>query len=177
MRRAGPMALFPEPRRLENVRMTENHSTNSVATTEAVAAVRILDDEECWRLLAATKLGRFAVKIADGVDVFPINYLTHDRELFFRSAPGSKLVDLTREPRVAFEIDGEHARHVWSVVVHGTAHRLASDHEIEESGIQLLETAHPSEKYNYVRIRPESVSGRSFAKSSYLGGGDENRGS
>jgi hypothetical protein len=45
-------------------------------------------------------------------DVFPINYLAHHHELFFRSAPGSKLIDLTLEPNIAFEIDGEHARHV-----------------------------------------------------------------
>jgi nitroimidazol reductase NimA-like FMN-containing flavoprotein (pyridoxamine 5'-phosphate oxidase superfamily) len=158
------MALFQRPRWLENFRMTENHITHGSPTSEP-AGVRILDEGECWRLLAASKLGRFAVKVADGVDVFPINYIAHNRELFFRSAPGSKLIDLTREPGVAFEIDGEHARHVWSVVVRGTAHRLASDHEIEESGIQSLETWHPSEKLNYVRIAPESVSGRSFAKS------------
>jgi nitroimidazol reductase NimA-like FMN-containing flavoprotein (pyridoxamine 5'-phosphate oxidase superfamily) len=158
------MALFQRPRWLENFRMTENHITHAAPTGET-AGVRVLDEDECWRLLATSKLGRFAVKLADGVDVFPINYLVHHRELFFRSAPGSKLIDLTREPSVAFEIDGEHAHHVWSVVVRGTAHRLASDHEIEESGIQSLETWHPSEKLNYVRIAPESVSGRSFAKS------------
>jgi nitroimidazol reductase NimA-like FMN-containing flavoprotein (pyridoxamine 5'-phosphate oxidase superfamily) len=83
---------------------------------------------------------------------------------FFRSTPGSKLIDLTLEPKVAFEFDGERARHVWSVVVHGTARRLASDQEIEDSGIQALKAWHPTEKYNYVRISPESVSGRSFAK-------------
>jgi nitroimidazol reductase NimA-like FMN-containing flavoprotein (pyridoxamine 5'-phosphate oxidase superfamily) len=148
--------------------MTGIRATTAKTTRAAVSGVRILDEEECWRLLSARNLGRFAVKVADGVDVFPINYLAHNQELFFRSAPGSKLVDLTLAPNVAFEIDGEHARHVWSVVVHGTARRLASDQEIEDSGIQLLETWHPSEKYNYVRISPDSVSGRSFAKSSVV---------
>jgi hypothetical protein len=144
--------------------MTDKRAPGATTTGAADSGVRILEDDECWRLLAESSLGRFAVKVGDGVDVFPINYLTHDRQLYFRSAPGSKLIDLTREPVVAFEIDGEHARHVWSVVVHGTAHRLGSDHEIEDSGIQLLATAHPSEKHNYVRIRPATVSGRSFAK-------------
>ena len=145
--------------------MTENHTTKAKPTSTTEASVRILDDEECWRLLAESSLGRFAVRVRDGVDVFPINYLVHGRELFFRSAPGSKLMDLSREPGVAFEIDGEHARHVWSVVVHGIARRLASDQDIEDSGIQLLKTWHPSEKLNYVRISPDTVSGRSFAKS------------
>ena len=145
--------------------MTENQTIEPRTTRATDHGVRFLDEDECWRLLAESNLGRFAVRVGDGVDVFPINYLIRDHDLFFRSAPGSKLIDLTREPQVAFEIDGQHARHVWSVVVHGTAHRLGTDHEIEESGIQSLQTAHPSEKHNYVRIRPESVSGRSFAKS------------
>jgi nitroimidazol reductase NimA-like FMN-containing flavoprotein (pyridoxamine 5'-phosphate oxidase superfamily) len=145
--------------------MTSSQSTISGTKTNADSSIRILEEDECWRLLAASSLGRFAVRVGDGVDVFPVNYLVHGNELFFRSAPGSKLVDLTREPGVAFEIDGQHARHVWSVVVHGTARRLASDQEIDDSGIQMLQTWHPSEKLNYVRISPDSVSGRSFAKS------------
>ena len=145
--------------------MTENLAIVTRPNPAALSSVRILDEDECWRLIAESSLGRFAVKVHDGVDVFPINYLARDHELFFRSAPGSKLIDLTLEPNVAFEIDGEHARHVWSVVVHGTARRLASDQEIEDSGIQSLKAWHPTEKYNYVRISPESISGRSFAKS------------
>jgi len=148
--------------------MTNNQATQARPKKAPDASVRILDENECWRLLAASSLGRFAVRFHDGVDVFPVNYLVHGRELFFRSAPGSKLIDLTREPGVAFEIDGEHARHVWSVVVHGTAQRLASDKDIEDAGIQLLETWHPSEKFNYVRISPDTVSGRSFAKSLHV---------
>jgi nitroimidazol reductase NimA-like FMN-containing flavoprotein (pyridoxamine 5'-phosphate oxidase superfamily) len=143
--------------------MSKNQTTGTRADTASVSSVRILDDDECWRRLAGSSLGRFAVRVNDGVDVFPINYLAHHHELFFRSAPGSKLIDLTLEPRIAFEIDGQHARHLWSVVVHGTARRLASDQDIEDSGIQSLKTWHPSEKY--VRISAESVSGRSFAKS------------
>jgi nitroimidazol reductase NimA-like FMN-containing flavoprotein (pyridoxamine 5'-phosphate oxidase superfamily) len=135
-----------------------------VTDGSAIPGVRVLDVNECWRLLAEANLGRFAVRAGEGVDVFPVNYRVHERALYFRSAPGSKLIDLTREPRIAFEIDGQHARHVWSVVVHGTAHRLDSDQEITDSGIQSLEPWHPSEKYNYVRIAPEKVSGRSFGK-------------
>lgn len=144
--------------------MTEKGRLQDTTAQPTGSGVRTLDADECWRLLAASQLGRLAMTVVDGVDIFPINYLAHGRELFFRSAPGSKLIDLTREPSIAFEIDGEHAHHVWSVVIHGTAHRLGSDQEIEDSGIQSLKTWHPGEKFNYVRIQPESVTGRSFAK-------------
>ena len=55
---------------------------------------------------------------------------------------------------------------MWSVVVHGTATRLSSDEEIAHSGIETLRTAHPSDKFNYVSITTESVSGRAFTSTS-----------
>jgi uncharacterized protein len=163
---AGPSALSWTSRVSKTHSMASNRtSAQSKPATDTIPNVRVLDDDECWRLLAESSLGRFAVKVGDGVDVFPVNYLAHERALFFRSAPGSKLIDLTKEPNVAFEVDGEHARHVWSVVVRGAAHRLGSDQEIHDSGIAALQTWYPSDKYNYVRISPETITGRSFAKS------------
>ena len=121
-----------------------------------------LDLERCRRLLRTHELGRLAVRRDDTVDIFPINYLVFDDELYFRSAPGSKLMDLIESPRVAFEIDGRSGRRLWSVVVHGVARRLNDDDEIERSGIRSLQTAHDGEKFNYVAIRTEAVSGREF---------------
>lgn len=121
-----------------------------------------LDIEQCRRRLRTHELGRLAIRRDDTVDLFPINYLVFDDVLYFRSAPGSKLVDLTQNPKVAFEIDGRSGRRVWSVVVHGTARRLSSDQEIDRSGIERLRAAHPSEKLNYVAIEPDSISGRQF---------------
>jgi uncharacterized protein len=140
-------------------------STGQPATTADVSdPIRILDLAECWALLQRQALGRLAVRDGDGVDIFPVNYLVHDSAIYFRSAPGAKLVDLTKHAAVAFEIDGELAHRVWSVVVSGVASRLGSDAEIQKSGIHELKTWHPSDKYNYVCIRPEGVTGRSFAK-------------
>jgi len=50
----------------------------------------------------------------------------------------------------------------WSVVVRGTAERLANDAEIEESGVLALTTATPPVKWNYIRITPTTISGRRF---------------
>ena len=133
--------------------------------TVVPAEVRVLDPAECWRLLGEQSLGRFGVRLADGVDIFPVNYLVHERAIYFRSAPGSKLVDLTRAPAVAFEVDGQLAHRVWSVVVTGIARRLSTEAEILDSGIHELETWYPVDKFNYVRLQPKSVTGRSFSKS------------
>jgi uncharacterized protein len=125
-------------------------------------AVDELDGERCRHLLRTHELGRLAVRRDATVDIFPINYLVVDDELFFRSAPGSKLMDLVESPNVAFEIDGHSGRRLWSVVAHGAARRLNDDEEIARSGIRSLQTSHPSDKYNYVAIHVDEVSGREF---------------
>jgi hypothetical protein len=124
-----------------------------------------LDLERCRHLLRTHELGRLAVRRDDSVDIFPINYLVHDDELYFRSAPGSKLMDVAASPRVAFEIDGRSGRRVWSVVIHGVARRLSAEEEIERSGIQRLATAQRGEKFNYVAISTDAISGREFLSS------------
>lgn len=125
-------------------------------------AVEELSADECWGRLTAVDFGRLAVATDDGVDIFPMNYLVNDRTIYLRSAPGSKLIDITKRPSVAFEVDGTYHRSRWSVIVKGNAHRLGFDSEIEESGVLELWSQNPTEKWNYIRISPESVTGRSF---------------
>ncbi|CAN5231434.1 pyridoxamine 5'-phosphate oxidase family protein [soil metagenome] len=131
--------------------------------------VDVLGDEASWHLLASADLGRLAVSTEGGVDIFPINYVVADRVIFFRSAPGSKLMDLTTHPIVALETDGTHRRRRWSVVVKGTAVRLGSDDEIEASGVLRLHSLMPTEKWNYVRITASSITGRQFTSSHRAG--------
>jgi len=131
----------------------------------AESALEVLGEEESWHLLASADLGRLAVSIDGGVDIFPINYVVADRVVFFRTAPGSKLMDLTRHPIVALETDGTHNRRRWSVVVKGSAVRLGSDEEIEASGVLTLHSLVPTEKWNYVRITVSSITGRQFTSS------------
>jgi nitroimidazol reductase NimA-like FMN-containing flavoprotein (pyridoxamine 5'-phosphate oxidase superfamily) len=123
-----------------------------------------LDEAECWRLLSTHPLGRLAVTATDGdVDVFPLDFLAHERCLYLRSAPGSKLRDITAHRAVALESDGEDVAGRWSVVVRGRAERLALDTEIIESGVLALRSTNPTAKYNYVRVTPTTITGRRFA--------------
>jgi len=120
----------------------------------------VLDGAACWRLLDGEGIGRLAISANDGADNFPLNYLCRDARLYFRSAPGTKIVELTEHPRVAFEVDGVTELARWSVVVRGTVRRLASDPEILRSGVDTLHTWQPGEKFNYFEIQPEQISGR-----------------
>ena len=119
-----------------------------------------LEEAACWEFLGQRGLGRLAISTDDGVDIFPINYLVHNKNLYFRSAPGTKILELTREPRVAFEADNRTFLAKWSVVIRGLARRLASDSEIRDSGVEWLTPWQRGDKFNYFQIVPERITGR-----------------
>lgn len=131
----------------------------------AGSEVEELNTAKCWRLLESASLGRLAVEGHDGrPDVFPVNYLVHNGNIFIRSAPGSKLRSITKHPAVAFEIDGETTNYHWSVVMRAAAHRMDIDTEIEASGILELVSSSPTPKDDFIRLTPETVTGRQFPK-------------
>lgn len=122
-----------------------------------------LTPEQCWALLGDTGIGHLALRSQpQGVDIVPINYLIHEQQLYFRSASGTKLVELTEHPHVAVQVERYRDAQWSSVVVKGRAERLAFDDEILASGVTRLLTSGPGEKANYVRIVPETITGRSF---------------
>lgn len=129
------------------------------AEREPVAA---LDAEECWGLLATNSLGRIATCAAGEIDIFPVNYYADGSTLLFRTAPGTKLMELTIAHNVAFEIDGRHDGRAWSVVVKGTARQLELNDEIELAEAAPLEPWIPTLKYRFVEITPTVITGRSF---------------
>jgi nitroimidazol reductase NimA-like FMN-containing flavoprotein (pyridoxamine 5'-phosphate oxidase superfamily) len=126
--------------------------------------VEQLDHEACWELLADAEIGRVAFASETDIEVFPVNFLVHERTILFRSAPGTKLALVLERPRAAFEADGVTPTRAWSVVVHGRAERLSADDDIEASGVLDLATFAPGEKDNFVRIVPDRVTGRRFRR-------------
>ena len=144
---------------------SEIHAAGVISLDDAdaqVAGFHTLDEDACWELAASAELGRMAIRGYDEVDIFPVNFLVTGRKIYFRSGPGSKLMDLTRWPLVAFECDGMRDAVRWSVVVRGIASPMGLEHEIIESGVLDLATWAPGEKFNYVCLDPRSISGRQF---------------
>jgi uncharacterized protein len=124
--------------------------------------VAILPVHECWDLLAGLTLGRL-VTYADGQpDIFPVNYVVQRRTVLFRTAPGTKLISAAINNRVLFEADDHNVAEAWSVVIRGTARSLRSPDELEEAERAQVLSWTMSEKTHYVRIVPESVTGRRF---------------
>ncbi|MEO8260989.1 MAG: pyridoxamine 5'-phosphate oxidase family protein [Pseudolysinimonas sp.] len=121
-----------------------------------------LDDAECWRRLEEAPIGRLALSAAGEIDVFPINFVVADGALYFRTAPGTKLLELSINSNVAVEIDGFDRETAFSVVVKGIAERLEAQTDIDEADKLPLVPWAPTLKYRWVRVNPTSISGRWF---------------
>lgn len=132
--------------------------------SENTDVIQNLSDEESLDLLATKTFGRLVVRRKDDMDLFPLNYLVHEGEIYFRTAEGSKLFSLTLNNDVLFEadnVDGD-SQEAWSVVVKGTARTLSSNAEIEAADQLPLKPWLPTLKYNYVVVSPNEISGRKF---------------
>ncbi|AZC13333.1 MULTISPECIES: pyridoxamine 5'-phosphate oxidase family protein [unclassified Microbacterium] len=128
------------------------------------APVWSLSEDECWSLLARGQVGRLAVSIQGEPDIFPINYVTDGPHVLFRTAPGSKLAELSANPRIAFEVDEYDDDGAASVVFKGTATRLELQSEIDAAEALPLTPWIPTLKYRWVRLSPTSITGRRFQR-------------
>ncbi|MGH1548797.1 pyridoxamine 5'-phosphate oxidase family protein [Leifsonia poae] len=97
-------------------------------------------------------------------DIFPVNFYSDGDSILIRTAPGTKLLELTVHSAVAFEVDGFSDEEAWSVVVHGHARQLDHQAEIDEADRAPLQPWIPTLKYRYVHIDIESLSGRRFLR-------------
>lgn len=121
-----------------------------------------LEEEQSWNLLENTQHGRIVLTAAGETDIFPINFRAHNGVLLLRTAPGTKLAELTINENVVFEADGILSDEAWSVVVKGKARVLTNSQEIADAEALNLKTWVPTLKDFYVEIKPSQVSGRHF---------------
>ncbi|GAA4142510.1 pyridoxamine 5'-phosphate oxidase family protein [Leifsonia shinshuensis] len=126
--------------------------------------VRVLDRDECREVLKGASVGRLATAVGGEPDIYPVNFYSDGSSILIRTAPGTKLLELTVHDTVAFECDGWTDDEAWSVIVHGTAKQLDHQAEIDEADKAPLRPWIPTLKYRYVRIDIESMSGRRFRR-------------
>ena len=130
----------------------------------------ILTERECWVLMAHAEVGRLAVCVGNGPEIFPVNFVTDNRTVLIRTAEGTKLAAVAVNPQVAFEVDGFDAvrAEAWSVVVRGSARVLEKLNEIYAAQELPLVPWHATPKPIFVRIEPVTISGRRFAAAAGL---------
>ncbi|MDI2099509.1 pyridoxamine 5'-phosphate oxidase family protein [Ruicaihuangia caeni] len=126
---------------------------------------RALSPEECWERIKAAPYGRIAAVAGGQLDIFPVNHgVDDDGSIVFRTAAGTKLLELTIHQQVAFEIDGYTDADAFSVVVKGTATEFDKQREVYAAERLGITPWAPEEKDRWVRIMPSEISGREFLR-------------
>ncbi|MBK5239506.1 MAG: pyridoxamine 5'-phosphate oxidase family protein [Actinomycetales bacterium] len=123
-----------------------------------------LSNDAAWEFLMSETVGRLAVSVGTQPDIFPVNYVGHDSKVYFRTAEGTKLLELTINTHVAFEADGYDETSAWSVVVIGSALAIESQSMIDILNTLPLHPFAPTLKYVWVEITPTELRGRSFKR-------------
>ena len=127
------------------------------------AGLAVLPLEDCLRLLGSVPVGRIGFHADGEIEVLPVNHVVDGHSVAFRTAAGSKLSAIEGQSHVVFEADDYDAgrRAGWSVVVNGHAQVVYEDAEIEAlDRLGLDSWADQADRPLWIRIRPESVSGR-----------------
>lgn len=124
----------------------------------------VLTESECWELMARTEVGRMAVCVGTGPEIFPVNFVTDNRTVLIRTAEGTKLAAVSVNPQVAFEADGFDSVRgdAWSVIVRGIARVLEKLNEVYAAQELPLVPWDTTPKPIFVRIEPATISGRRF---------------
>lgn len=124
--------------------------------------ITVLSDDESWKLLNSVSLGRLVTRIGDQLELFPVNFVTQDGTVLFRTAEGTKLFSTVMNDKVLFEADDHTIAEGWSVIIRGTARVLTSSEDIHGAERAQLLPWVPTEKLRFVRITPAEISGRRF---------------
>ena len=123
-----------------------------------------LTNSECGQLLDEHHFGRLAfIDPSELIPVIiPVNYLTYEGRVVFRTDPGSKLTAALSGAPVAFEVDGIHTqqRIGWSVVVLGHLREVTEISEINALQKTPLIPWASGAKQHYVRVDADRLSGR-----------------
>ena len=120
----GPPVVWERPPTVDHRGAWGPRQGVTMLDFEDESPVTEMTADECWHLLEHAELGRLALSVRDDVDIFPVNFAVFEGALYFRTSPGSKLAELTANPRVALEADRYDDISAASVIVKGIAERL-----------------------------------------------------
>lgn len=91
----------------------------------AEGLVRRMDPDECRDYLTLARVGRIAFNSPDGIELFPVNVLSYDGEIFVRTDEEAALGRLLSDGPVEVAFEADHFEDVyqqgWNVTARGTA--------------------------------------------------------
>lgn|SRR5690625_1500327 len=120
-----------------------------------------LNRQQSELLLRNTRHGRLAFLAEGQVEIFPVNYAFDGKKLYFRTAPGAKLLAAEARSMVAFETDGILPDEGWSVVVRGQITTVPEDQMDYVRGLGVAPWI-PTYKDFFVSLSIEEITGRHF---------------
>ncbi len=122
----------------------------------------VLSRAQCLELLDTSLVGRVVFTERALPAALPVNVALLGEDVVFRTATGGKLAAALAKAVVAFEVDDVDAtlRTGWSVLVQGWADLLTRPDDLARAHALSLESWAPGERWHFVRIRSEIVSGR-----------------
>jgi nitroimidazol reductase NimA-like FMN-containing flavoprotein (pyridoxamine 5'-phosphate oxidase superfamily) len=125
--------------------------------------IRVLDRDQCLRLLAGDDVGRLAVIVGNTTTIFPVNYALDGDTIVFRTDPGTKFAHGPRA-RVSFEVDSfDHAHRAgWSVVATGRLEEVTHYDAATFDRVRGLpiDPWAGGDKAHWMRLVPDRVTGR-----------------
>lgn len=132
--------------------------------TTSAGEVEELSPSDCWALLRERPVGRIALQDGEEIEIFPVNFIVDGGTIVFRTAHGTKLRLIGTGARCTFEADAIDSvdQLVWSVVLKGVAKPVAGHDAMIASFDVKVSTWQAGSKPTYVRLTPQSVSGRRF---------------
>lgn len=132
--------------------------------SHASSALVELTTDECRQLLLThrPRLGRLAFVDGGAPLVFPMNFVAEPNVIYFRTAPGSKLLAALRVQQVAFQLDyvDDVWEEGWSVLASGRLRMVTDADEQEELRQRPLRAWTRDERPHYLRLDIADLSGR-----------------
>ena len=124
--------------------------------------LEILSPQQCMDRLDRSVIGRVVYTENALPTALPVNFALLDGDIVFRTATGSKLAAALARAVVAFQADDIDPAFEtgWSVLVQGSANILTRPDDLARAHALALEPWAPGERWHFVRIHSEVVSGR-----------------
>lgn len=126
------------------------------------SGLQVLPEADCLQLLDRAPVGRVVVSMDAMPAAFPVNFVRIGRDVYFRTASGTKLAAAVNRTVVAFQVDEFDAAGAsgWSILVVGQARLVTDPAEqalLDAAGVHSWAVTGPA---HYVAIALERVTGR-----------------
>lgn len=122
-----------------------------------------LSEAQCWSLLGGQETGRIAFLQDGRLLVFPVNYLVHKKNVYFRTSAGSGLALLPGDLNTSFQVDAHDGEAMagWSVLVSGPANAVRDNSLLTTLWGKRSTAPYGGGQRNlFVGIDPTQVTGR-----------------